>query len=304
VDANTVAIALTDPDGNRYGSAIALPLIGSTVVAGGPGKPGTWNLRVRGIGSVSGLAVDPLGLTNGVALPGPVAGEVSFLDSAGYSGLDDIGTHAARGAIEHAVSYRLVDGYSDRKFRPDQVLKRSEFAQYLLMAASVRQWLPLDRKPSFGDLSTGNSAYPFAEAAVARAAPLRDLSQMHEGVMRLINGAFKPNSQVTRLDLAFALVQSLGLQESARAFSGSVKAQYGDQRITLSDNGSIPADLRGHVQLALDAGVINARFTLTQGPFDLEPKLQAWFDPGTGLTRASYAVAIGRFMDQYLAATD
>ena len=41
VEANTVAIVLTDPEGNRYGSSIALPALGDTVVAGGPGKPGT-----------------------------------------------------------------------------------------------------------------------------------------------------------------------------------------------------------------------------------------------------------------------
>lgn len=304
VEANTVAIVLIDPDGNRYGSAIALPALGSTVVAGGPGRPGTWTLRVRGIGSVSGVAVDPLGLTNGVALPGPVSGEISFLHSAGYSGLDDIGPHAARGAIEFAVSYRLVDGYSDRKFRPDQVLKRSELAQYLLMGTSVRQSLPLDGRPSFGDVTPTSATYAYAEAAVARAAPLRDLTQQHDGVMRLVNGAFKPNAQVTRLDLAYALTQSLGLQAAAREFSGTVSVEYNGQRIALADNATIPAELRGHVQQALDAGVINARFTVTQGPFDLTPKLQAWFDPASGVTRAAYAVAAGRFMEQFLAASD
>jgi serine protease AprX len=33
---NTVAIVLIDPDGNQYGSSIALPEIGSTIVAGAP----------------------------------------------------------------------------------------------------------------------------------------------------------------------------------------------------------------------------------------------------------------------------
>lgn len=304
VDTNTVALSLVDPDGNRYGSAIALPLLGSTVVAGGPGKPGTWTLRARGIGTVSGVSLDPAGVTNGVALPGTVSGQISFLDSDGYDGLDDIGTHPARGAIEHAVSYRLVDGKSDRKFRPDQVLKRSELAQYLLMGASVRQSLPLDGVPSFGDLSSGNEAYAFAESAVATAAPLRDLSQAQHGVMRLIDGQFRPNDQATRLDVAHALVQALGLQAEAQAFTGTVSVQYGDQRIALQDSSAIPAELRGYVQLALDAGVINARFTLTQGPFDLSPTLQAWFDPTTGITRAGYAVAAGRFMQQFLLATD
>lgn len=304
VDANTVAVVLTDPDGNRYGSSIALPLLGSTVVAGGPGKPGTWTLSVSGIGSVSGVSVDPLGVTNGVALPGPISGEISFLNSAGYDGMDDVANHPARGAIEYAVSYRLVDGHSDRQFRPDAVLKRGELAQYLMMGASVRQFLPLDGVASFSDLSKTNPLYPFAQAAVAPGAPLRDLSQTHDGVIRLVNGQFKSGATVNRYDLAYALVQSLGLQDDARSFSGPVQAQYGDQRITLSDNVSIPADLRGYVQLALDAGLIDARFGVTQGPFDLEPTITARFDGTQSVTRAAYAVAAGRFLDQYLAATD
>jgi serine protease AprX len=301
---NTLAIVLTDPDGVRYGSAISLPLLGSTVVAGGPGKPGTWTITVRGIGSVSGTALDPAGVTNGYGLPGTVDGEISFLDSGGYTGLDDIATHPAKGAIQYAVSHRLVDGYSDRKFRPDQQLKRSELAQYLVMGANVRQDLPLDGLPRFTDLSTGAFAYPFAEAAVAAGAPLRDLGQSHDGVMRLYNGAFKPNQGVTRLELAYALVQGLALQDEARAFSGSVTVQYNGSRIALEDNASIPAEMRGYVQLALDQGLINARFGITQGPFDLQPTIRAWFDPGLAVSRAFFAVSAGRYLDQYRLAED
>jgi serine protease AprX len=299
VSSNTVALRLTDPDGNHFGSSIALPLIGTKIAAGGPGRAGTWTLRVRGIGSISGVGVDPLGVTNGVALPGSVSGEVTMLRSGGYTGVDDIADHPARGAIEHAISYRLVDGFSDRKFRPDQVLKRGELAQYLLMGATIRQSLPLDGEPTISDVSTGSSVYPYAEAATAAGAALRDLSLRSDGVIRPIGSQFKPNQQVNRQELAYALVQSLALQDEAQAFDGTVSVWYGDQRIALSDNGAIAADLRGHVQLALDAGIINARFTLTQGPFDLQPKLQAWFDPGNGVTRAAWSVAAGRFMQQY-----
>ena len=304
IDENTLAVSLIDPSGERYGSAISLPLLGSTVVAGGPGKPGTWKVIVRGIGSVSGNDVDPLNATNGYGLPGTVNGEVSFLNSGGYTGLDDIGTHAARGAIEFAVANRLVDGYSDRKFRPDQPLKRIELAQYLTMGASVRQDLPLDGIARFSDISPTAQLYPFAEAAVAPGAPLRDLSQAHDGVMRLIGGAFKPNNGVTRSDLAYALVQSLALQDEALAFAGTVTVAYNGSRIALEDNASIPSSLRGYVQLALDQGLINARFAITQGPFDLQPTIRAYFDPNGTVTRAYYAVSAGRFLDQYRLAED
>ena len=304
VDANTVAIVLTDPDGNRYGSAIALPVLGDTITTGAPGKAGVWKVTVRGIGSVSGTGLDPAGVTNGYAAPGTIEGEITFLKSGGYTGMGDVANHPARQAIEFAVANRLVDGYSDMQFRPDAYLKRSELAQYLVMGASVRQWLPFDQHPSFSDLGTGNAAYPFAESAVARGGALRDLSQSQDGVMGLLNGAFRPNDYVTRVSLAYSLVQSLALQEQARGFSGNLTAFYDGKRIPVEDVASIPPALRGYVQLALDQGVINARFAVTQGPYDLEPTLHAYFDPSKLVTRAAYAVAAGRYLADYQSAED
>lgn len=304
VDANTIAVVLTDPDGNRYGSAIALPVLGDTVVAGAPGKAGTWTVTVRGIGSVSGAALDPLKVTNGYAAPGYVNGEVSFLNSGGYTGMNDVATHSARQAIEFAVANRLVDGYSDKQFRPDQVLKRGELAQYLLMGTSVRQYLPFNRVSSFTDLSPGTPTYAFAESAVARGAALRDGTQSQDGVMGTLNGAFRPNDNVTRVSLAYSLVQSLALQGDAQAFDGALTVFYDGKRVPIDDAASIPASLRGYVQLALDLGLINARFAVTQGPYDLEPTLHAYFDPGKTVTRAAYAVAAGRYMSHYQSAED
>jgi serine protease AprX len=263
-----------------------------------------WKLSVRGIGSVSGTALDPAQVTNGYAAPGTVSGEISFLRSGGFTGLDDIGNHPGREAIKFAVANRLVDGFSDKRFRPDQELRRSEMAEYLLMGASVRQSLPMDGRSSFTDLSAGHAAYPFAESAVARGAPLRDLSQSHAGVMGTLDGAFRPNDRVSRVSLAYSLVQSLALQDEALAFDGELTAFYDGRRIPLEDAGSIPAALRGYVQLALDHGLINARFALTQGPYDLEPTLHAYFDPSVSVTRAVYAVAASRYMAHYQSVED
>ncbi|MCP2871905.1 hypothetical protein, partial [Salmonella enterica] len=76
-----------------------------------------------------------------------------------------------------------------------------------------------------------------------------------------------PNDAVTRVSLAYSLVQSLGLQDQARALDGTLTAFYDGKRIPVEDAGAIPASLRGYVQLALDLGLINARFAVTQGPF-------------------------------------
>ncbi|HEY4555990.1 MAG TPA: S-layer homology domain-containing protein, partial [Lysobacter sp.] len=216
----------------------------------------------------------------------------------------DVANHPARQAIEFAVANRLVDGYSDRQFRPDQELKRSELAQYLVMGANVRQHLPFNGQPSVSDVKTGTAAYPFVESVIARGASLRDLSQSQDGVMGTVNGAFRPNDVVTRVSLAYSLVQALALQPQAQAFDGPLTAFYDGRRIPLEDAASIPASLRGYVQLALDHGLINARFAVTQGPFDLQPTLRAYFDPGKTVTRAAYAVAAGRYMTHYRSAED
>ena len=162
-------MVLTDPDGNRYGSAIALPVLGDTVTAGAPGKAGTWKVtRARHrLGVGHRRSIRPASPT-ATAAPGTVDGEISFLNSGGYTGMNDVANHPARQAIEFAVANRLVDGYSDQQFRPDAVLKRSELAQYLLMGASVRQYLPFNGRRSFTDLAAGSAAYAYAESAVAR----------------------------------------------------------------------------------------------------------------------------------------
>ncbi|MGY1424940.1 S8 family serine peptidase [Lysobacter sp. A289] len=301
---NTLALVLIDPDGVQYGSAISLPVLGDTVTTGAPAKEGVWRVTVRGVGSVSGLALDPAKVTNGYGAPGTVNGDISFLNSGGYIGMNDVATHPARKAIEFAVANRLVDGDSDRRFRPDAFLKRAEVAQYLLMGTSVRQQLPLDRKPSFTDLSVHDAAYPFAESAVATGGGLRDLGQSQAGVMGVLNGKFRPDDNVSRVSLAYSLVQSLALQEEARGFSGELTAFYLGQRIPVEDAASIPVVLRGYVQLALDLGLINARFVVRQGPYDLEPTLHAYFDPTKGVTRAAYAVAASRYMTHYQSAQD
>lgn len=301
---NTLALLLTDPAGNKYGSGVSLPLLGSTVSAGAPGRPGTWKLTVRGVGSVSGVGLDPLGVSNGVGLPGTVTGQISFLRSGGYTGLNDIAGHAVRGAIEHAISQRLADGYSDGNFRPDQVLTRAELADFLTMGGSIRQQLPRPGDAAATDVGFRDPHFAAIAAVTTAGGVLRDLSHRQAPVLPLRAGAFLPTAAVTRLDLAGALVQALGLEANALGFSGPLTVQYEGRRLAIEDAASVPANQRGYVQLALDQGLLGARFWLTQGPLDPQPVVHAKFDPATPVTRAAYVVAIGRWLEQYLLATD
>jgi serine protease AprX len=117
--------------------------------------------------------------------------------------------------------------------------------------------------------------------------------------MGAVNGAFRPADSVTRVSLAYSLVQGLGLQASAQSFSGDLTVLHNTTRIPVADAAAIPASLRGYVQHALDLGLINARFVLEQGPYDLQPTMKAYFDPSQLVTRAAFAAAASRTLGVY-----
>lgn len=289
---NVAAIWLTDPNGVTYKSSVGLPLLGANIAASAAGVPGTWSMTLKGT-QATGTG------TNGVGLPDTINVHVKQIRTGGYTGLNDIATHAGRGFIEFAVANRLVDGYTDGRFQPDRVLNRGEMADYLSMGAAVRQFQPVSGASSFTDLTLGNAISPGAEAAVAKGAALRDVGQMQQGVMGKLNGAFRAGDAVTRVSLAYTLVQSLGLQAQATSFNGTLSVDNNGTRVTIEDAASIDPALRGYVQLALDLGLINARYAVTQGPYDLQPVLRAYFDPASPVTRAAFAAAASRRFNAY-----
>ena len=291
VPENTVAIVLTDPAGNRYGSGITLPLLGEIAGVSAPGMEGTWTFSVSGIGSVSGVPTDPLGVTNGTALPGQVDATVSLVGTSGFSGLNDVpADHPARPFIEAAVLERLADGATAAFFRPDHRLRRSELARYLVMGAGVRQAVP-SAVPAFP--AVGGSLQPFAEAVFAAGGALKDRDGTGPSLMPLIQGDVLPDRGVRRMELAYSLVAALGLSAHAEGYDGPVVATVDSQRVAITDSDEILPHFRGYVQLALDAGLMDVRVAADGS---------ASFDPKTFATRGEYAVSAVRLFDAYDAA--
>jgi serine protease AprX len=112
-------------------------------------------------------------------------------------------------------------------------------------------------------------------------------------------GVFGPSAAVTRASLAYSLVQSLGLQNKAQQVPNTVTVEVDGKRIPIDDAAQIPAGLAGYVQVALDMNIINAFYTVTQGPYDLLPKLHATFKPLQKVKRADFAVIVTRTHDQW-----
>jgi subtilisin family serine protease len=294
VGENTVAISLTDPNGVRYGSSIALPVIGQNIGVSAPGVPGTWKLSVRGIGSVSGVDVDPANATNGYGLPGTVDVRLKQVKTEGFTGLRDVASHPARGFIENAVYNRLADSDADGKFKPDAFLTRGKLAEFLVMGAGIRQPAA---NPAIADVPASDPRYGFAAAVLSRGGALRDLKGVAGPVMLPAATGLDGNRAVTREELAYSLVQSFGLETEAKAFTGDVTVVYGTGRVPVEDAASIAAGFKGYAQYALDMGLIVPRFELKPVGFGLPPKVVAYFDPRGKVTRAMYAFSATRYVE-------
>ncbi|WP_290873281.1 S8/S53 family peptidase [Gracilimonas sp.] len=288
---NTINLILIAPDGTEYSSGISVlfAITFDRVVQIANPMAGEWTVEVRGL---RGNEINP---TDGLALPETVEGTITTKTSAGYSGLNDIEDHPAETAIKLAITDRLMDGFNDKNFSPDKNLKRIQLADYLMMGQQVRQHLPINGSRSFSDID-GEFNTLITESAVNRGAALRDTNQIYKGVMRTENnGKFEPKENVSRAELAYSLVQGLGMERLANsAITDPVTVQYKDERIPLDDSDQIPEELKGHVQMALDLGIMHAEFSLEQGPFDLEPTITAIFSPDEAVKRAEYAVAVTR----------
>ncbi|MBM7621524.1 serine protease AprX [Bacillus tianshenii] len=288
---NPINLVLIAPDGTEYSSGVSLlfPLYTDRVVLVDNPLQGTWKAEIRGL---RGNELNPIG----ISLPENVKGTLAFTKINGFTGLNDIAGHPAEAAIQQGVKERLFDGYRDGTFKPDSQLTRMDMAKSLLMGAEIRQSLP--SQASFGDVSKAD--LPFAEAVVAKGAAFRDQSHELKGVMQpTASGKFSPKATVTKTELAYTLVQGLGLEKEAMAHEGDVKVTYKDERIVLKDQVNIPDALKGYVQVALDLNILNANFSVTQGKYDLKPKVEATFAPDEVVTRGDFAVAFTRYYQVY-----
>ncbi|WP_162055400.1 S8/S53 family peptidase [Pontibacter pamirensis] len=283
---NPVRLSLISPSGVRTSAGIPVlfALSYDRGVAVASPEAGTWTAEISGL--------------NGVAFPEQIKGVVNMMTAAGTTGLNDITGHPAEASIKMAVSARLADGLAGGAYKPDELLKRIDLADYLMMGEGIRQFLPVDGSFTLTDMKERNL---LAESIVAKGGALRDIEHKFAGVMLpAAAGKFSPNGKVNRAELTYSLVQSLGLQEFALERNGKTPTvEVSGKSYPVEDAAEIPAGLEGYVSVALELNLINAYFSLTQGPYDLEPTLHATFKPLQDVTRADFAVIITRAHAQW-----
>lgn len=300
---NAVALVATDPSGKIYSSGIALPVLDDPTREIRVKNPmtGAWTVEVRG---VRGLAAVPQASspTSGAASPGPVDINITYTKLV-PNAVADIQGHAAQAEIEFVLRWRMMDVFGDMAFRPDNKVTRQDLAEILYMNTALRQTLAAT--PKFTDVDAVTNA--IAEAASSKGSNLRDWytaenSLAPAGMLSSTGSSFNSTGITSRLDLAVALVRALGLDVAAKAKAGTnVTVTYSGQTIIVDENASIPLAMRGYVQLALDKGILQARFSATQGPFDPFPVLHASVKPSDPNTRAATAYALHSYLQHFVA---
>lgn len=297
--ANLTKLVLVAPDGTEYFGNLSTPALTEGMRVSAPGMAGTWGVYVYGLTSLSGVDADPLGVTNGPGAPESFAVQVAFEISDGYDGLDDIEGHPQQGAIEFAVSERLMDGLSNNNFYPNSVLRRKDFARYALMGGAIRQYRDLMNDPQ-PDSNIAGLDKPFIQSVTVAGSALKDNSRSQAPVMLTADGVNRRGS-VSKSDIAYSLVQILGLQDSATSFDpkNDIIVDYRGQQLVLADQDDISDEMKGYVQLAINLSLVNVTFTTQQGPYDLEPTLIANFKPSQKVTRAHYAELTTRLYFNY-----
>ncbi|HEY6390460.1 MAG TPA: S-layer homology domain-containing protein, partial [Bryobacteraceae bacterium] len=297
-DGNTAGILLTDPNGVKYSSGIAIPVLDAPtreVIVKNP-VPGQWLLEVRGVRGLTTLPEVSLP-TSGAATPGPVDGSITQQQFI-LTPVADIQGDPSQAEIEFVLTNRIMDTAGDGLFHPQSSVTRGDFAQTLVLNTALRQ--SLAASPVFTDVSGAQAA--IAEAVTASGSTLRDYNFGPAGMLSASGSTFNPGGLVSRLDVAAALVRALGLDSAARALADSdLFVTYSGQVLQLADQASIPAAMRGYVQIAINKQILQVFFTLEQGPNDFQPKVTAQFKPNDNVTRSLLAFALDHYRRSFAA---
>jgi serine protease AprX len=209
--------------------------------------PGTWRVQV----------FNTLGI---VGTPQPFIGRLD-VERVEYAPLLDIGGLGA--ATQNDIRQNLrsfVMMPVGNRFFPDLGVTRGEMAATLVRGARVPQYMPAI--PTYSDVRSSELMNFVESVQNAPAGPL-----FYDAPA---GGAFYPDSSVTRLAAAVALVRAAGLRNEAENYTGTMP--------NFADLMAIPVEYRGYVAIAHSRGLLKAN--------------GVYFSPNGVLTRAHLAQAM------------
>ncbi|SHE15021.1 outer membrane biogenesis protein BamB [Chlamydia abortus] len=146
----------------------------------------------------------------------------------------DIAGHWAEDYIMRAVEKGIVSGYPDGTFKPNHPVTRAEFT---VMLAGV---MKLEGDGSVLTFTDHDQIGAWAKQAVAQA--------VQAGiVVGYSDGSFRPNTRITRAEMAVMIARALQLELNANASTG------------FADDETIPQWAKGAVEAIRKLGIVDGR---------------------------------------------
>ncbi|MCA1619509.1 MAG: S8 family serine peptidase [Acidobacteria bacterium] len=250
ITTNDLGLATLDPRGEVVGESNYLNMPGLTgkrerTLVGGP-EQGTWRARVTHTLSVAATPQEFSGVFE--------TAHAVYAPLADLRGLDAFTLDNIRRAVSSLAMWPGADGL----FRPLAAVTRAELAEAMIVGARVPQYVP--NTPSFTDVHD-TTTMNFAEGA----------QSLFPDAPR--GGPFLPDERATRLTATVVLVRAAGLGTEAESKAGAF--------LGYTDAASIPWELRGYVQVALQKGLISSSMR---------------FDPAGAFTRAELARGVATIL--------
>jgi len=177
---------------------------------------------------------------------------------------------ADRDRVTRAVSRHVMIGRASF-FEAASAMSRSELARSLALTGGLPQRIPA--ASSFPDVAASDPDEPYVETVAG-------LRTRHMLMEPPTGAAFKPRSDVTRLDFAVALVRAAGLEAEADARAGEL--------LNLTDEALIPPARHGYVAVAKEHHFIDV----------LGGSTGAYFDPGGSVQRLAASVFLMSLLDE------
>lgn len=173
----------------------------------------------------------------------------------------DVSSHWAKEYINTLVSKKIINGFEDGTFRPDENISRAQFIKMLCLALGITAD---SHSQSFNDVTYDMWCYPCIAAAFNKKIAQGDNF-----------GNFNPDSNITREDMAVLVVRALK----------SVGISIDNTDSAYTDNADISQYAVQSVASASSLGIING-----MGDGSFKPKSNA--------TRAEAAAIISRIINK------
>ncbi|ULO05929.1 S-layer homology domain-containing protein [Paenibacillus sp. 19GGS1-52] len=187
-------------------------------------------------GKISGnkITVDSNHFTKFAVLAVDEATEMPTIDVPTEINFSDVAGHWAEASIKQAVSIGMVKGYLDGTFQPNRTVTRAEFA---VMLMNVLKTQDAGAQLTFTDTAKIGA---WAQTAIAQAVQAGMITGYEDG-------AFRPNAEITRAEMAVILAKALGK-------STEVKLTF-----RFSDDLNIPAWAKSSVEFVTQAGIVQGK---------------------------------------------